>query len=602
MIPSPVRIVGSGLLGASLGLRLRQLGARVQLEDASPASAALARDLGAGDIATADSPAPQLVVVATPPDVSGDVVKASLDRFPEAVVTDVASVKARIVGEVAGHPGAERYAGSHPMAGRERSGAIAADADLFVGRPWVITPVGGLQGKSEGGGRPPRGEEAVRAVQRLALAVGSLPVVMDAAAHDTAAAVVSHMPQLIASLVAGELRSAPAQALELAGQGLRDVTRIAHSDSRLWAAIIAGNAPAVAASLRGVAKNLDALIAALDGGEEDPFAPGVLAGVSSAIRRGNDGVARIPGKHGGAPRRYAGVFVLVPDEPGRLGRLLTEVGQIGVNIEDLQLEHSLNQKVGRAMISVLPGQAMRLAVALERRGWQAIVEGKEHEVGTVIAVDGPSGSGKSTVSRAVARRLGLGYLDTGAMYRALTWWCAHEGVDLDDREAVAAAAASMPLEMSLDPYDGRVCVAGVDVSRQIRTPGLSKVVSKVATNLKVREELVRRQRAIVEGARYGIVAEGRDITTVVAPDADVRVLLTASKEARLARRALETRGSADAAAVAATRDEVLRRDADDSAVAEFLTAADGVTRIDSSAMGVEEVVEAVVSLVPEDGR
>ena len=602
MIPSPVRIVGSGLLGASLGLRLRQLGARVQLEDASPASAALARDLGAGDIATADSPAPQLVVVATPPDVSGDVVKASLDRFPEAVVTDVASVKARIVGEVAGHPGAERYAGSHPMAGRERSGAIAADADLFVGRPWVITPVGGLQGKSEGGGRPPRGEEAVRAVQRLALAVGSLPVVMDAAAHDTAAAVVSHMPQLIASLVAGELRSAPAQALELAGQGLRDVTRIAHSDSRLWAAIIAGNAPAVAASLRGVAKNLDALIAALDGGEEDPFAPGVLAGVSSAIRRGNDGVARIPGKHGGAPRRYAGVFVLVPDEPGRLGRLLTEVGQIGVNIEDLQLEHSLNQKVGRAMISVLPGQAMRLAVALERRGWQAIVEGKEHEVGTVIAVDGPSGSGKSTVSRAVARRLGLGSLDTGAMYRALAWWCAHEGVDLDDREAVAAAAASMPLEMSLDPDDGRVCVAGVDVSRQIRTPGLSKVVSKVATNLKVREELVRRQRAIVEGARYGIVAEGRDITTVVAPDADVRVLLTASKEARLARRALETRGSADAAAVAATRDEVLRRDADDSAVAEFLTAADGVTRIDSSAMGVEEVVEAVVSLVPEDGR
>lgn len=602
MIPSPVRIVGSGLLGASLGLRLRQLGARVQLEDASPASAALARDLGAGDIATADLPAPQLVVVATPPDVSGDVVKASLDRFPEAVVTDVASVKARIVGEVAGHPGAERYAGSHPMAGRERSGAIAADADLFVGRPWVITPVGGLQGKSEGGGRPPRGEEAVRAVQRLALAVGSLPVVMDAAAHDTAAAVVSHMPQLIASLVAGELRSAPAQALELAGQGLRDVTRIAHSDSRLWAAIIAGNAPAVAASLRGVAKNLDALIAALDGGEEDPLAPGVLAGVSSAIRRGNDGVARIPGKHGGAPRRYAGVFVLVPDEPGRLGRLLTEVGQIGVNIEDLQLEHSLNQKVGRAMISVLPGQAMRLAVALERRGWQAIVEGKEHEVGTVIAVDGPSGSGKSTVSRAVARRLGLGYLDTGAMYRALAWWCAHEGVDLDDREAVAAAAASMPLEMSLDPDDGRVCVAGVDVSRQIRTPGLSKVVSKVATNLKVREELVRRQRAIVEGARYGIVAEGRDITTVVAPDADVRVLLTASKEARLARRALETRGSADAAAVAATRDEVLRRDADDSAVAEFLTAADGVTRIDSSAMGVEEVVEAVVSLVPEDGR
>ena len=139
---NPVRIVGSGLLGASLGLRLRQLGVEVQLEDTSPAALALARDLGAGQIAAEDSEEPELVVVATPPDVAADVVRESLDRFGRAFVTDIASVKARVVEEVEGHPGADRYVGSHPMAGRERSGALAADADLFIGRPWVITPIG----------------------------------------------------------------------------------------------------------------------------------------------------------------------------------------------------------------------------------------------------------------------------------------------------------------------------------------------------------------------------------------------------------------------------------------------------------------------------
>jgi cytidylate kinase len=216
----------------------------------------------------------------------------------------------------------------------------------------------------------------------------------------------------------------------------------------------------------------------------------------------------------------------------------------------------------------------------------------------VVAVDGPSGSGKSSVSRAVAQRLGLRYLDTGAMYRALTWWVLERGVDVADeatRPEVADLAVRLPLEISLSPTDASVTVDGHDVTAAIREPRISAAVSAVATNLDVRTELVRRQREIA--APGGIVVEGRDITTVVAPEADVRVLLTADESARLIRRALEVHGAADDAALAATHDHVVRRDAQDSTVATFTEAADGVTVLDSSALTFEETVEALLGLV-----
>ena len=213
----------------------------------------------------------------------------------------------------------------------------------------------------------------------------------------------------------------------------------------------------------------------------------------------------------------------------------------------------------------------------------------------VVAIDGPSGSGKSTVARRVAVALGLRYLDTGAMYRALTWWLLKRGVDLADRERVAALAPQLPLRMGTDPRHPTVQVGGVDVSGAIRETRISSVVSQVATNLGVRAELVRRQRAVVE--QGGVVVEGRDITTVVAPDAPVRVLLTARDEVRLARRARDVHGTDHADAVAATTDQVLRRDADDSTVASFATAADGVEVVDSSQHSVEETVAAVLELV-----
>ena len=218
----------------------------------------------------------------------------------------------------------------------------------------------------------------------------------------------------------------------------------------------------------------------------------------------------------------------------------------------------------------------------------------------VIAIDGPSGSGKSSVSRAVARQLGAGYLDTGAMYRALTWWCGSSGVDLADRDAITRAALDLPLQIGDDPATPTVSVDGTDVAQAIRASEISALVSTVATVPEVRAEMQRRQReliATIAGRRGACVAEGRDITTVVAPDAPVRILLTASEEARLRRRSLEVHGSSDTAAIDATRDQVLRRDRDDSTVSQFTVAADGVVVVDTSDLDFAGSVDAVMAVV-----
>lgn len=210
----------------------------------------------------------------------------------------------------------------------------------------------------------------------------------------------------------------------------------------------------------------------------------------------------------------------------------------------------------------------------------------------VIAIDGPSGSGKSSAARGVAQRLGLGYLDTGAMYRAVTCAFLDAGVDPSDTAGVIAATLGAELEISTDPADQWVRVNGADVTQRIREQEISTNVSTVSTVAECRADLVARQRAIIDAAPSGIVAEGRDITTVVAPDADLRVLLTADPEVRMARRRLEL-GEVDAAALA---DQVLRRDADDSKLVNFSTAADGVVHLDGTYLTLDETIDTVIDL------
>lgn len=216
----------------------------------------------------------------------------------------------------------------------------------------------------------------------------------------------------------------------------------------------------------------------------------------------------------------------------------------------------------------------------------------------IIAVDGPSGSGKSSTARGVATKLGLRYLDTGAMYRAVTWSALEHDLDLDDTAAVAERARALVLSVSTDPQRAQFAADGTDVTEAIRDPRISASVSKIATNLDVRKELIRRQREIIEQSQPtgGAVVEGRDIATVVAPQAELKVLLTADQDARMARRKAEL---ADAVTAEQLRDQIVRRDADDATVSQFLVASDGAVEIDSTHLSLEEVVDVICRLAKE---
>ncbi|WP_136707272.1 prephenate dehydrogenase [Agromyces sp. H66] len=349
----PVRVVGVGLLGASIGLGLKAKGIDVILADASPTHLAIAVDYGAGRPAEPDD-RPQLVVVCVPPDVTADVVAAELEAFPEAIVTDVASVKLAVFHDLKAR-GADlsRYIGTHPMAGRERGGPMSGRADLFVGRPWVVVDHGNVSYQN------------AAAIDDLILDLGATLVELTPEQHDRAVALVSHVPQVVSSLMARRLIEAPHVALNLAGQGLRDVTRVAASDPELWVQILGQNAGPVAEILGAYRDDLDRFIAAL----EDFEAPGARRRIAEELFGGNTGVERLPGKHG-VDRRYASLIVMVDDRPGQLARLFNDVGDAGVNLEDLRLEHSPGAQVGLAEIFVLPEVVERLTGELATRGWR----------------------------------------------------------------------------------------------------------------------------------------------------------------------------------------------------------------------------------------
>ncbi|MFW0107930.1 prephenate dehydrogenase [Rothia sp. P7181] len=368
----PVLIIGTGLLGASVGLCLRTQGRDVYLVDVSPTVEAIAEDIGAGisvhkraqerglessELAQLLPEAPQLVVVAAPPDVVAHIVIEQLQQWPDATVIDLASVKAPIAQTVlASSTEAHRYVGAHPMAGRERSGPVAARAELFTSRPFVICP------------HQDSSEESIRIAHHLGAELGSIVTTMDAQEHDRAVARISHVPQVMSSLLASRLQETPLHALSLAGQGLRDTVRIAGSEPTLWTQILAANAEPVRETLHEIRQELDRIICSL----ENPQMQGARLSIAQMIRDGNAGVARIPGKHGGAPSAFSQIVVLVEDTPGTIAQLLQEIGELGVNIEDLRLEHSPGQPVGMVELSVNPNEHEKLVEDLTNAGWKVV--------------------------------------------------------------------------------------------------------------------------------------------------------------------------------------------------------------------------------------
>jgi len=378
-------VIGTGLIGTSIALALSEQGVRVWLTDHDPAAARLAADIGAGTVlpdplgapepaqATPaagappgrgpreqDGPWADLAVLAVPPAAVAPSLAAAQARHLARWYTDVASVKALPLHQ-AREQGCDlaSFVPGHPLSGRERSGPAAARADLFLGRPWVICP---------GPQNPP---EAVAAVLELVRCCRGEPVQAAADEHDRWVALVSHAPHVVAAAMAAQLTDAPGGALGLAGQGLRDVTRVAGGDSGLWTQILAANAAPVARILAGVAADLAAAAEALGttGGAPQPAGHPAMKPLAGLLDAGCAGVARIPGKRGAPMRDNALVQVVIRDQPGELARLFQVAGESGVNIEDIGIEHSPGLPVGVAELTVRPDSVARLTEALAAAGW-----------------------------------------------------------------------------------------------------------------------------------------------------------------------------------------------------------------------------------------
>ncbi|MFG2513508.1 prephenate dehydrogenase [Streptomyces sp. NPDC048584] len=352
-------VIGTGLIGTSAALALTRRGVVVHLTDHDHEQARTAAALGAGTDETPDGPV-DLAIVAAPPAHVADVLADAMRRGLARGYIDVASVKGGPRRELQEHGiDLTPYIGTHPMSGRERSGPLAATADLFEGRPWVLTPTRDTD------------TEVLNLALELVSHCRAVPVVMDADAHDRAVALVSHMPHLVSSMVAARLEHAEEAAVRLCGQGIRDVTRIAASDPRMWIDILSANPGPVADLLTDVAADLEETVRALralQSSDEGKRRDG-STGIETVLRRGNAGQVRVPGKHGSAPRVYETVTVLIDDQPGQLARVFADAERAGVNIEDVRIEHATGQQAGLIQLMVEPRAAPVLTAGLRERGW-----------------------------------------------------------------------------------------------------------------------------------------------------------------------------------------------------------------------------------------
>ena len=339
-----VRIVGAGLIGTSIGLALKAAGASVQFVDVDAKAELLANDL----VKSGKSENPDLVIIATPPSAFKTAIEREATLNPEAILMDIGSVKTKPILEVSTLDGLlYRFCGTHPMAGREVSGAVSARADLFLDRAWVLTPTAETSA------------EAKAMALEVIAACGAQPVEMSAQDHDQRVAMISHLPQTISSLLAAQLSNSNPEALALAGGGLRDTVRIAGSDPKLWGEILAANEAALLPLLISLQSDLSDLISAASG----------PAKWESLVAAGRAGKSAIPGKHGGKSREYSYLPIVIDDRPGQLGSLFNACAKADVNIEDLALEHSPGQLTAVITLAIAPEDIERLSEFLTKDGW-----------------------------------------------------------------------------------------------------------------------------------------------------------------------------------------------------------------------------------------
>ena len=338
-----VRIVGSGLIGTSLGLALSQAGKSCLMIDSDVRAQELSQDL----VGPFSGGSIDLVIFALPTKALADVVEREFVLNPQAGFIDIGSVKTKpksiVDGSVIPLP---RFCLTHPMAGREIGGADSAQGDLFQGRPWIVDP---------------RGVDAdvLNMVEELISICGSAKIVMTVEEHDSAVALISHLPQIASSLLAQQLESASEGALEISGAGLRDTTRIAASNPELWSDIITSNSQALKPLLKKMYEDLGKFISTIDNSES----------VKKFIAAGQVGRLRIPGKHGGKQRTYTYVPIVIDDKPGQLSLIFDECAEMSVNVEDLSIEHSPGQDRGLVTLAMSQDEAEKLSAHLTRKGW-----------------------------------------------------------------------------------------------------------------------------------------------------------------------------------------------------------------------------------------
>lgn len=342
---SKVEIHGSGLIGTSIALGLAQFGVEVRMIDSDKRAESLAQELvGPGPDS---SFIPELVIAAVPISAFSSVIAALEERDFKGAFIDVASIKTKVKVEVSTSKLPQtHFLPSHPMAGREVGGAESARSDLFQGRAWIIDSSGV--------------DEEVQAIAKeLIAALGADLVDLPVAEHDKAVALISHLPQVIASLLAKQLSGSPESWLTLAGSGLRDTTRIAGSDPKLWREIIAANSESIKPLLKNFSTDLAEFIDVI--GDE--------SAVEKMISDGQRGRLAIPGKHGGKVREYTYLPIVIDDKPGQLAAIFNECARANVNIEDLSIEHSPGQETGLITLAISPTDSEKLSAHLSNAGW-----------------------------------------------------------------------------------------------------------------------------------------------------------------------------------------------------------------------------------------